>query len=309
MKKLDDAVTTYLNEELFFKGEAVASARATVFGIIWARGLPKERTTLPRARRALSGYAREEPAHAEDPAPIEAVAVIASKLLDENGLLGRLSGLAMLVEFDLFTRPSETLEIRKEDVIVPKGQYKTTSVIIAPLPTKPTTAKAATRAAPKAAKSGEFDDTVLAGLPGLGLEWAAELVQVLKQQAVEQQRLLDPLTLTQYERYVSATAEAIDLGKLRVHPHSMRHGGASLAAYLKCLDAPGIKGRGRWNSERSVRRYEKKGRLTRQVAKMDAKQVALGGSLLRDGILKKKALMVARSLRKVRLNARSPLAG
>ena len=58
-----------------------------------------------------------------------------------------------------------------------------------------------------------------------------------------------------------------------------------------------------------MRCYRKKGSLTRQVAKMDAKQVALGASLLRDGNLRKKALMVARSLRKMRLNARSPLAG
>ena len=84
---------------------------------------------------------------------------------------------------------------------------------------------------------------------------------------------------------------------------------AGLAAYLECLVAPQIKDRGRWNSERSVRRYREKGRLTRQVAQMDAKQVALGAFLLRDGNLRKNALTVAHSLCKMRLFARSPLAG
>ena len=49
--------------------------------------------------------------------------------------------------------------------------------------------------------------------------------------------------------------------------------------------------------------------MTRQVAQMDAKQVALGAFLLRDGNLRKNALTVAHSLCKMRLFARSPLAG
>ena len=131
---------------------------------------------------------------------------------------------------------------------------------------------------------------------------------VQKQQAVEPQRLLGPRTLAQYEWYVSATTKTVDLDKPRFHPHDMRCRGAGLAAYLECLVAPRTKDCGRWNSERRVGRYRKKGQLTRQVAQMDAKQVALGAFLLRDGNLRKNALTVAHSLCKMRLFARSPLA-
>ena len=103
LKGLDAGVTACLNEVPFLKGEAVSSARATGFGAIRAHGPPKQRTTLPRTRCALSGYAREQPAHAEGPVPIAANAVIASKLLDDTGPLQQLGGLAMLVDFDLFT--------------------------------------------------------------------------------------------------------------------------------------------------------------------------------------------------------------
>ena len=89
----------------------------------------------------------------------------------------------------------------------------------------------------------------------------------------------------------------------------MRCQNAGLTAYLEYLVAPQIKDCGRWISKRRVKRYRKKGQLTRQVAQMDAKQVALGALLLRDGNLRKNALTVAHSLCKMRLFARSPLAG
>ena len=181
--KLDEALVQYINKELFFRGEAVATARYVVYGTIFVRGLPKNKQTLPRARRALAGFSREDPATSEDPAPIEAVAILAHHFLQQPSLVEQLAGLATVVSFDLFTRPTETLEIRKEDIFAPKGRYKTTSVIIAPMPTKDKTLRAALLPVAKPAKSGQYDDTVIAGLPGLGLEWVDQLLRELQKQA------------------------------------------------------------------------------------------------------------------------------
>ena len=297
---LDRALTAYINHELFFRGESVHVARQTLYGVIYVRGLPKDKTTLPRARRALAGFSREEPPQSEDPAPIEALALIADHLISQDSLSAKLAATALVCSFDLFTRPSETLELRHEDIIPPRGRYKSTSVIVAPLPIKASTLKAATAPAPKSAKSGEFDDTVLAGLPGLGLEWVESLMVKLKEAAVAQQRLFDPLNLAEYEALLRDTSTDIKLSELHITPHSMRHGGASLASYNKILDADGIRKQGRWNAEKSARRYEKKGRLTRQVAKMSAKQVQKGADLLRDNNLRNKIFDFVKTLAKQR---------
>ena len=84
------------------------------------------------------------------------------------------AGLAFISTVDLYTRPSEPLSILHEDITAPHiGRYMEVAADIAPasrlvLPIH--SAHAGVRKERKAAKSGEFDDTVAAGLKGLGLE-------------------------------------------------------------------------------------------------------------------------------------------
>ena len=55
MDALDTILTVYLNK-LFLEGEEISVARLVLHGAVFKNGLPKTRTTLPRARRALSGF-------------------------------------------------------------------------------------------------------------------------------------------------------------------------------------------------------------------------------------------------------------
>ena len=148
-----------------------------------------------------------------------------------------------------------------------------------------------------AAKSGEFDDTVAAGLPGLGLEWVAGLLLALRAVTAPGKRIFMGLTLAAYERLVGTGAREAGLGALNITPHGARHGGASLTAYLKLLLLEGIKKRGRWKATASVRRYEKAAKLTRMVARMDRADVLLGENLMKTGKLREVAFNAVQRLR------------
>ena len=280
-----DETLVQLLDVMFHRGEDAGHARAVIFGTMFCLALPKGATTLPRCRRALRGFLKDAPPVSNDPVPIEAAVVLVDALLDSSKLEEKLAGLAFISAFDLFLRPSETLTIRKEDVIAPRrGQYQSVSVIVAPSALVEARLTVKTQ---KAAKSGEFDDTVVAGLPGLGLEWVSELVWQLAKGTPSKTAIFAPLSLAVYERIIGSFSQKLGVG--RFTPHGARHGGPSLAMYRKILDLGGIQKRGRWLASSSVRRYEKSGKLTRQAAKLD-KDVFVKAAVLLKGVLAKKAL-------------------
>ena len=131
-KRLDTALVKYLDEVLFLAGEGAGQARNTLFGTMFCRSLPRHASTLPRARRALKGFVRDEPSTSKDPIPLEAVILIVRDLLTQDALLDKLAAFALVMSFDLFTRPSETLRIEARDVVAPTAKrYKVVSVMIA----------------------------------------------------------------------------------------------------------------------------------------------------------------------------------
>ena len=107
--------------------------------------------------------------------------------------------------------------------------------------------------------------------------------------------LFSPLGLHKYENMISKAVLGTDLGRLRVTPHSARHGGASTAALLKILKIKEIQRCGRWLAPKSVRRYEKSGKLTHQVAMMPKSTVEHGARLLSSTEL---STLVSAELRK-----------
>lgn len=64
---LDASLTEYLNDQLFRRGESVAASRNALFGTMFFEKLPKSALTLPRARRALKGFVKDEPLRSSDP--------------------------------------------------------------------------------------------------------------------------------------------------------------------------------------------------------------------------------------------------
>jgi hypothetical protein len=133
----------------------------------------------------------------------------------------------------------------------------------------------------RATKSADYDDTIVLGdeasqLAGRGL--LAALVAQLSKQGAADSALLD-LTLPLWERSFHRAVVGLGLEALRISPHCLRHGAASsdFASKFRRLDE--LQRRGRWKAAASVRRYEKCGRLSGQVAMMSAELLEKAATL------------------------------
>ncbi len=79
-EQLNQVLVTCLSQ-LFKEDEEGHVARATFYGASFKRGLPKLKITLPRLRRGLAGFDKENPAGLRDPALVEALFLVIDDLL------------------------------------------------------------------------------------------------------------------------------------------------------------------------------------------------------------------------------------
>jgi hypothetical protein len=79
-----------------------------------------------------------------------------------------------------------------------------------------------------------------------------------------------PISLAQLERKFADAVKALKLNRLLCTPHCLRHGGPSTDFALGYRSLASIQRRGRWHAASSVKRYEKAGRLSKQVAHLTA---------------------------------------
>ena len=273
VEKLDERLVQYLDSQLYRTGEGISIARTTLYGVIFNMGLPRAQSVLPRSRRALKGFAKDEPPVVKDPAPLEALALMAEWLVVQPLLTQKLAAAALLISFDLFARPSEVLELTGDEVLkIDESDYQGVSVVFGPSINLDEHGNEIRCRKPS--KNGEFDDTVMAGLDGLGLEWIPELLMLLRQQCRRKaDPLLFPLDLATFEKHVKEASAQLGLQKLKLTPHGARHGGPSRAMMLGLLDLKQVAKRGRWSTLTSVRRYEKSGKLVRVVARIPPSKV------------------------------------
>ena len=195
---LDSLLADYI-DSVFAQELSVTMARNTLHGLIFLHGLPKGKTTLPRARMALSGFLTVQPALSRDPCPWEAAVVLIMWLCSEpHELMSCLAGLAFLLSFDLYLRPSETLALCKTAVVPPVGRMKQWAVIVAPQGSR----------APS--KNKEYDDTVHASNAGAGRELVGPVLSWLSRACVlSDSSLLQPLTLPVYEMWGHACSKSM----------------------------------------------------------------------------------------------------
>ena len=83
--------------------EGHAKARNTLHGLVFERSLPKDKTSLPRSRKALAGFAKDAPYDMRDPMPVEALALIVDWLIKSPLVLLRvLAAIALTCSFDMY---------------------------------------------------------------------------------------------------------------------------------------------------------------------------------------------------------------
>lgn len=251
VSSLDLALVKYM-DFLFGGGHRALLARNALHGLIFTRSMPRDKFSLPRARRALAGYLKSQPPGVRDPLPWEGALLLTEWLLTPPFSESRvLAGCALAVQFDMYMRPGEILDVVAEAVVRPAGPYKPWGIVVAPRDC----------GSRKPAKHAEFDDAIFVGVATAPRQIAAfVLTQVVKLAPTGSGKLFQPLTVASYGRLFRRAALATNLSALRTTPHSVRHGGPSDDMYFDRTSLKEVARRGRWHCLQSVRRCEKRGR-------------------------------------------------
>ena len=279
----DTAFAAYFGH-LFFNGHENHAARNCFWGYAYVYDEIVVGARYPKAHRALKGWNRAAPRRAGNPQPWE-LALAVSDLLSSNaaattlGAAALTAARAVIFQFDTYARPSEALQLRRRDVIAPQQRKGTWSIILGPSDdcaegSHPDMRRAFT-GAPRAqgSKTGAFDNTVLIGEAASAAAGRGFLVDLLKAWVnhLKPNDKVFPITLAQYEGAIAWAHKELDVAHLRLHPHSLRHGGASLDALGGHRDMPTIQNRGQWGHANSVARYRKPGVYNRILNSLPAK--------------------------------------
>ena len=269
----DQLMVNYL-QSIFMAGDGIFAARVALYGYAFEERVNlRDAAEFPQARLTLKGFSKAAPGEQRDPCPWEAALLMIDECLGSADPRQQLLGAAIAVAFDGYLRLSELLSIKACDVTCLRhsatSAYPQVSITLMPSAPPDCPPSATT-------KSGEYDDTVIIGggaSATASRRWVAKLIRDLKQ-ATPATRPLFPFTPREFEIGFRRAADAAGLQHLRLCPHALRHGGASVDFALKARTLVEVQRHGRWKCTASVRRYEKAGRLTRQLAKMTSSQLS-----------------------------------
>jgi len=213
------------------------------------------RHSLPLTGRCLKGWRRIAPGHARLPIPWLALMAMVGQALFENQTS---LALALLIMFFCYLRPGETMEL-VGDHLVPPGRLKTTSEFGGPywgIVIRP-------RSEHKPSKVGAYDESVLLDVDPL--QWMGPVLHTMHRLG---NRSLWPFDHAKFNALFQKLSTACGFQSLMLHPYCLRHGGASHDATEQIRTVEQIKNRGRWSSDKSVKRYMKAARAQQQVHKI-----------------------------------------
>lgn len=124
-------------------------------------------------------------------------------------------------------------------------------------------------------KTGEVDDTAIVA-DAAGQRANRQVVKVTLKRWVMKLRLsarLFEIELPAYDQMLIEHARLVG-ARLRFTAHAARHGGPSTDFLLNLRDLNAIRARRRWRCIQSVRRYQKSGRLLRQIEALPPRLMA-----------------------------------
>ena len=230
-------------------GPAVASramAAVKFFLPAFARG---GTLGLPGAGQALKGFKLKVPPRSRLPLPWEVVALWALTLLRRQR---RAAAHYLLLAFHGYLRPCELLRVRVGDVAVPdpRTRFQDWTVVLHPLEGL------------VPSKTLQYDETFTIDQDYFRVVLSPFLAERVAQ-APPQAPLID-VPLRELQVCCREAAALAGVAELATSLYQLRHSGptADRALQLRSLDA--IKLRGRWQSDASLQRYKKEGRVAQQ---------------------------------------------
>eukprot|EP00435_Cladocopium_sp_Y103_P010201 s4329_g2.t1 len=244
---VDRTMVEYLHE-LCEQGHPIIDARSTLFGFILLRldSPAPEKFLMPQSKAALKGWTSRFPTHSRAGVDLKVWNMIAWQCWR----LGYpVIAAAILLQGDLYLRPSELLGLTRQMVIRPlASRAKVWGVVIAQQEQEVPT------------KTGTFDDCVL--LDTCCRDYInGVLKKLFLKTKLPGDKIFPDLTLGQYAKIISAACSQLELQKLKLTPHGLRHSGPSTDAFHQIRGAIAIQRRGRWRTASSVTRYQKPGRM------------------------------------------------
>ena len=199
-------------------------------------GRPKP--SLPRALRSIRGWKRLMPSKTRKPLPFFVVCAVALNLCQRNRVD---MAVCWLVMVDCYLRPSELIEMKKEQVIPPQPGMHKVVLLLNPGYEK------------KFSNTGELDESLQ-----ISRGWIGEALLHHWGSRPTRGRLWN-FDLAGMRKEFLATCHASGLSHLNPVLYMARHTGASVDRLEDRLSLMEVQRRGRWRSETSVRRYEKRG--------------------------------------------------
>ena len=250
-----DALMADYLDCLFLEGKTASEGEKTVAALEFHE--LKFKHHMPRSRRALKGWRKAVPPQSRLPLPRLAMFGIAMQMLANNL---KAMALMTIISFDLYLRPGEALDIRKRNVVPPVKsagkQFQWVTVVIRD------------QEGQRPDKVGVFDNSL--ALNNKHTMWIGrfllEHVKTLKKDS-----FIFSFSMDEYRKQFVKFGAALGLGT--VHPYQLRHGGATEDLTSGRLDHNGVKARGRWRTDQSVRRYAKSGRVQQLLSQMSAHQI------------------------------------
>jgi integrase len=241
-------------ESRYEKGQHFSVASRALAALMWIQPSLRlqGKARLPAARSALEGWRKAHPGTSRPPIPRVIAMAVAVQLLD-NG--EPWMALLIMVLFESYMRVSEGLALQGFQVLPPVSLEADSAA-------QHVTVLVHAEELQETSKTREFDHSI-----AFDLERQHEIAQVLA--ALAQIRGdHQPLWHFDYGALRRAFGNALNqigASSLGGTLHGLRHGGASHDFATKNRDLMEIQSRGAWKSPTSLRRYEKHGRISRQL--------------------------------------------
>ena len=253
LQTVDRAMAIYFHM-LFEDGAPMTTASYTLFGWITLKTVPRcpERDLLPLARAALTAWRGVKISKARVGMPPQVVYAFAAFCVESDQVW---AAAAVLLQYDLYARPSEILNVSGRDLVPPvRPLCLSWGVVFGSADFSEVT------------KTGCSDDVVLAN--SSHRVYAHRILEKLGKQFLHQDVKFFKATLAQYEELFRRFSRLRKLKPGMFTPHCIRHSGPSFDAIHELRSLQTIQSRGRWACLASVNRYKKPGRLLLEASRL-----------------------------------------
>ncbi|CAK0819295.1 unnamed protein product, partial [Prorocentrum cordatum] len=244
-------------EAIYDRGGSKAAAQRLAPALLWAEPALRRagiREVFPLTHQTLKGWNVLEPSQSRPPVPFVVVLAVARWLCRAGKPL---SGLAVLIMFETYMRPSEVLALRARQVVLPLPKEGGASVFLTFV------VRASEYQIPT--KTNEYDLSVPLDLRRQ--QWLVESISFV-QALREPDELFLGLSYTELAADFSSAISALGVTVLEPTLYSLRHGGASHDRSTGARSLGAVQQRGGWKAFKSVLRYEKHGRLSMELRKL-----------------------------------------